>query len=383
MQGNHVGKDSAGSSSDDDVQAKGASPAAHRQSPLQPHTVSTVVGEAAEGSPTMGPGRCNEVVRGDSSRPAEKDRQAPQREGAPWERIEQQDLAKLDFPVGLQLGPCRRGCFLELFCGSGQLSAAIKQHTGAMVLPGVDLSFGPWKIDLSQDPHVRLIKSWLRSGDIRYVHMGTPCTSFSQALRGDARKRSFDSPEGPKGDPAIELANKLVEVSCEIAELASQLGIGWSIENPAGSLLWRMPCVQRLFRLGVMTWFDQCQYGGVLPGQTAPFRKRTRLLSNVVALQDLAKKCGGGHMHDRLVGSFFNPEQQCWCVKTKVAGAYPRQLCRRWSALVAPLFEAPRREFAELKLKMLLWPGDMKPHSEPQPRGRGMPGRGVQDLLLT
>ena len=137
---------------------------------------------------------------------------------------------------------------MELFYGCGQLSAAVKQRTGAVVLKGVDLTFGPWKIDLSREPHVELIKSWLRSGHSRYLHMGTPCTSFLQVLRGDATKRSAESPEGPRGEAAIELANKA-----------------------------------------------------------------------------------------------------CW----------------EWPLLVAPPFEASRREFAELKRKMLLWAGDVEPHPGP------------------
>ena len=36
----------------------------------------------------------------------------------------------------------------------------------------------------------------------------------------------------------------------------------WSVENPENSMLWSLPCVQNVLRLGTMVQFDACCFGG-------------------------------------------------------------------------------------------------------------------------
>ena len=104
-----------------------------------------------------------------------------------------------------------------------------------------------------------MLKKWIRSGFLRCVHFGTPCTSFSQALRGRHRKRSLADPVGPeRSDEKVLKANMLVRWTVQLCWECHKARVGWSIENPAGSLLWHMPEVMRLADHGISIVLDQC-----------------------------------------------------------------------------------------------------------------------------
>ena len=103
------------------------------------------------------------------------------------------------------------------------------------------------------------------AGPVRYVHFGTPCTTFSAALRGAARLRSVADPVGPESVPKIAAANALLRNMLQIIRLLAKTGGFWSIENPRSSLLWRFPGVSELG--GFAVDFDACAYKAMSPGE--------------------------------------------------------------------------------------------------------------------
>ena len=76
-------------------------------------------------------------------------------------------------------GRKRRGVILELFSGTGRLSARLV-HEGLGVLKAVDILNGSHH-DLRRRKTQLVILNWLKSGWVVYCHLGTPCTVFSKA----------------------------------------------------------------------------------------------------------------------------------------------------------------------------------------------------------
>ena len=61
----------------------------------------------------------------------------------------------------------------------------------------------------------------------------------------------------------VEMANKIYEFVAKEARHAHSRGVGWSIENPTGSLFWHIPYIQDLANLGGVydVEYDACMHG--------------------------------------------------------------------------------------------------------------------------
>ena len=98
-----------------------------------------------------------------------------------------------------------------------------------------------------------------------HIHASPPCTTYV-LLNNEVNTRSASSPvAGPHSRPAARDAD---EVSRTIAFLVRQcarcgLPTTWSIENPHGSMLWKLPCMKQLFATGLLepVRVDYCRYG--------------------------------------------------------------------------------------------------------------------------
>ena len=73
----------------------------------------------------------------------------------------------------------RGGAFLEIFAGTARLSDEMRRQRRATLQP-IDCRFGQHH-DLRRRGTQLVILGMIRSGRIRYVHLGTPCTVFSRA----------------------------------------------------------------------------------------------------------------------------------------------------------------------------------------------------------
>ncbi|CAK0858852.1 unnamed protein product [Prorocentrum cordatum] len=164
---------------------------------------------------------------------------------------------------------------LELFAGEAGLTCALRSR-GLRVGPPFELERGA-RFDLTRKSTQNLIKSWILSGLIWYIHLGTPCTVWSVARRGVSNLGKAYAKEAV----AVELALFTVEVCV----LASRCGVLWSLENPSSSGLWEFKPVVDLMGLPQVfkVSFHMCQY-------EVQHKKPTTVLTNVQALRGLAAK---------------------------------------------------------------------------------------------
>jgi hypothetical protein len=124
----------------------------------------------------------------------------------------------------------------DVFCGTAGLSNSLS-GIGFQVVCSVDLLRGPLKLDLANDADYVTLCHFQECGALVYIHLGAPCSSFSQAPRGASRKRSRANPCGPCDDHKIAAANKLVDRTLDLILALHRRGVYWSLENPRGSLL--------------------------------------------------------------------------------------------------------------------------------------------------
>lgn len=108
----------------------------------------------------------------------------------PWRRWGATPTSLTCPPVELLPPPGKGGLFLEIFAGAGVWAKAIEKKRDCGCLPAIDLVEGPWHLDLRDDDAVLLLSSWIRHCRLRWVHFGTPCSTFSCALRGATCLRS-------------------------------------------------------------------------------------------------------------------------------------------------------------------------------------------------
>ena len=230
----------------------------------------------------------------------------------------------------------KRLVFLEVFSGSGGLSAAIRRRGCAAL--SLDIRLGR-ECDITKKHVLSLIEGWLSGGCVAGLWLGTPCSSWSRARRGPPGSnwcciRSREFPNGmPNLRPAdvarIALGNATMLASARLIRAARRSKTPCFLENPSGSLLWDSPPIAKQVREGgaVKTTFDFCQYG-------KPWRKRTVVMGwGVLPNPDLGRVCCGrrglcsrtGAPHIQLSGTCA-ANGQLW---TRVAEPYPSSLCAR------------------------------------------------------
>ena len=110
------------------------------------------------------------------------------------------------------------------------------------------------------------------------------------------------------------------------------VGTAWSVENPASSMLWELiPFKHLSMRDDVFTVdFPMCAYG-------TPYKKNTRILTNLPSLLSLHSTCGHAKHAQSLCGKVrVQQDDGSWVFKnrTELAGAYPQLLAETWASLV-------------------------------------------------
>ena len=257
-------------------------------------------------------------------------------------------LLKSAFRVAVK--SCRhksRKVFLDLFCGDAGVSKQLRALGFGVVSVDVviDSSF-----DLCDPKVIAVIEGWIRSGCIHGVWLATPCTTWSRARHGPIGSswgplRTNQSLFGVSGlnphDVAkVKLGNKTMSVSARIIKLCNRCMVPCCLENPAGSMIWLAPPINRCCGLGSSRSLitDFCQHG-------AKWRKRTRIQTwHCQPSHELSQCCHGRNgycsLHDRkhIVLKGRDPSSgQLW---TQLAQPYPRQFCRAAAKLLAISTEA-------------------------------------------
>ena len=146
----------------------------------------------------------------------------------------------------------RQRQMVEVFAGSGTLTKAFRRM-GWSVLP-VDVATNDvvaTSTDLTNEDARNRLRATLRTAAVRFIHVGTPCASFSRARKSDGGPAPLRSSSCILGLPNLKSAdqNKVVQgnlfadFSVKIALEAAEAGKLFSIENPASSRLWQYPCL--------------------------------------------------------------------------------------------------------------------------------------------
>ena len=134
---------------------------------------------------------------------------------------------------------------MELFAGSGNLSAAIKA-LGIQDL-AVDLKYGG-AFDLTRRATQLEIQSWFRQGLVVAAHLAPPCTVWSIARRG---VRNLEKAR------AKETLNLGLALFCvEVCREASRCGAPWSLEQPRTSRMWDFAPIAGLGSLPRLRYVD-------------------------------------------------------------------------------------------------------------------------------
>ena len=231
--------------------------------------------------------------------------------------------------------------FLELFGGCGRVAASA-QAMGYAAL-SLDINASPLENHLSP-VFLNKILGWISSGAIAGVWLGTPCSTWTRALRVPLRTEQH--PDGrpdlsPDQFHKLDIGNKSFLFSLHVIRACLRHGIGAMIENPQTSLMWSSPHFHKLLNLKSSTSVvsHMCQFG-------APWRKATRVQAwGVGELWELAKKCGGPRgfcsrtlrPHLELTGRA--PGGKHW---TSIAAAYPDAFARAAAAILVRTCENKR-----------------------------------------
>jgi site-specific DNA-cytosine methylase len=127
---------------------------------------------------------------------------------------------------------------LELFAGTQSLATVAQARGHEVTTLDVCPRHGP---TICMD-----IMTWdyrqLSQTHFHYIHASCPCESYSRA-------------RSTGGERPLEDADKLVQRTLDILDYFSAL---WTIENPAGSLLWKRPVAERMQE---KTRTSYCSYG--------------------------------------------------------------------------------------------------------------------------
>ena len=137
----------------------------------------------------------------------------------------------------------------------------------------------------------------------------------------------------------MEKARIKEKISCELAfftarlvELCIERDILWSIENPHTSMLWELLPIQFISqRPDTYTiCFPMCAFG-------TPYKKMTRILTNMVELCSLNRACGYVRHQEILAGKVKvgKSKHGVFVNRTELAGAYPAALAEEWALIVS------------------------------------------------
>ena len=229
--------------------------------------------------------------------------------------------------------------FLEIFAGAAGLSQAISAR-GMQFLAPIELEPNHFVLESVDflDPlvfqHVELL---IDRGVIKFIHFGTPCSSFSIARKKDGgppplrdAANLWGLPQlSPKDQAKLLQGNEFMRLTAQLARRCYARRVGWSIENPASSFLWSMPPMVTLQKLPQVRLFllDMCRFG-------SPHKKPTAVLSTI-DLSALAQQCDmvvRPHFHEPLTGTVLVHGRRVF--RTRLAQVYPPALCEQWAKII-------------------------------------------------
>jgi hypothetical protein len=239
----------------------------------------------------------------------------------------------------------RRGSVLakEYFAGCGRLSGALCRR-GIACKPYERFRQGVYdrSEDLDCEDVLAAEVSSCASGEVSFAHFGIECTSWSALGRMNNGTRRLATPLGDGTVPSELHANRQLENTLRLIRSLESAGAIWTLENPAGSYLFKAPSVIELLQREGMykVTFDMCEFGLAPPDQPEKrIRKSTTVISNFPCSR-LERRCAGKHEHLCCLGMVRHEGRSQ--ARSKLAGMYPHEFCDELAMCVS----------AELKRRM-------------------------------
>ncbi|CAE7557162.1 unnamed protein product [Symbiodinium sp. CCMP2592] len=262
--------------------------------------------------------------------------------------------------------------FLDVFCGSGGLCAALRQ-LGMKLSVGLDrhaqrgCKCPVVSLDLTKPGSRAILLDLLRQPHVVACHLSPPVTTSCVGLAGPRPSglRNAAHPEGLPGLQGADLdlvngANALFAMCAEVWHFCWSHGVFCSIAHPSRSIMWLTASLRSCQASPFLsTSLHQCMFGSYR-------RKATRLLHTVPFLQKLGVTCDGAHAHE--------PWRSPACNRAKDAGL-PPMLCKSFAqALVDQLLacgaRGPACSLANASLSLSL---GARVTTAAQPSGRKIP----------
>ena len=245
-----------------------------------------------------------------------------------------QDMEKEDSALWSTLGSTvrrprkllPRGCktfLMEIFAGAATLSCLAAQM-GLDISRPVDINYYP-EYDLLKKENRDKIWSQVEKDDPFLITLAPVCGPWSMwqnynlSLGGETEEKIYQK------------RKEWYPVVCWMMDLAkSRLEKGREVlmENPWGSLMWSLKCVERFLSTNPINVYtgeplevqriDQCMYGLTDQSNGYPHQKATGLMLSSRSMKKyLQERCDGSHWHSHLEGS-----------KTGRAQRWPMELCK-------------------------------------------------------
>ena len=254
-------------------------------------------------------------------------------------------MAPLVRPAGKQSSSPGQGEFLEIFAGTGRLSAALARANLKVAVP---LEAFPGGGVRNHRPSHDVLEPGVLAGlasDVaarRYasIHLGLPCKTWGPAGRLAGGTRRISCPWGTFKLPRELHAHREFGVTVILCVELVRAGRHFSVENPRGSCafltdLWLDFCsAVDVFSVD----FDQCAFGLKFKdsGPNDFCKKPTRVMTSDRRLLGLARQCPGcsaTHRHVHAWGSYVFEDRRV--SRSAEAGGYPSRLCKFWAQRLA------------------------------------------------
>lgn len=213
-------------------------------------------------------------------------------EGAQGPSPTTESLGELGWEDVLSMPKIPSSFVLEVFAGTARITQAFR-----------DLGFSAYPIDICIHPSHDVLNRevghkivhLLQSRRVRFLWLGMPCTSFSQARKNDGLGPGpLRDPDNLHGLPnlsrrdqqKVNTGNALLVFTIYLMSVCESLHIPYALENPSSSFAWKMPELVKFSNRHSPTHIllHYCQFG-------EPHKKPTSILGNFWNLQPLAKLC--------------------------------------------------------------------------------------------
>ena len=201
-------------------------------------------------------------------------------------------MSSPEFTDVLRVANRPRAFCLEIFAGTGRLSIALKK-VGITCFP-IDTCIFPSHNVLLQDVEYS-IQNFIRSGKVKFVWLGMPCTTFSRARKYDGVGPGPLRTDGfiwglpslcSRDQHKLRQGNELFLFSLRILKLCDRLHIPFIIENPFGSMAWEVPSMRRFIESfgSLERNLDFCMFGEL-------WKKPTKLVFKYLCLDSIGLRC--------------------------------------------------------------------------------------------